>query len=168
MATLIDKINTFENLPQQTVENFNSIFPQTPILFGKNSDEVEIGKILGPVNMRELRVGEEITKHLFSIVTTTTVTSANKSGEYDVNGTLRNNVMEEKEMELDPFEYKLLQYFRGSPSTFHTQKEIAEKLKISLRNVQSIIKRMKERGLVSAEHLVSIHKMEIVVNEEWL
>lgn len=65
MKTLMDKINYFESLPAQTVEEFNKIF------VAKLGDvpggvEVEVGQIAGPDTCRWLTVGSLLVKHDFS------------------------------------------------------------------------------------------------------
>lgn len=167
MSSLIDLINKFENSLQQDVKTFNTVFPLCPLLIGIPSDEVEIGKILGPVNMRELKVGQKEISHLFNIVTTSKFTEGFKYSEFATNDSSENLVLDEKELKLDPFEYKLLQYFRGCQSNLHTQQEIAARMFKSLKGVRSALTRMEKKNIIKSTNLVSIRKMSIAINEEW-
>lgn len=66
MKTLIDKINEFEALPKQTVEEFNKIFTDKPLKDLMNHLEVEIGEIADTDTTRYLMVGNLIVKHSFA------------------------------------------------------------------------------------------------------
>jgi hypothetical protein len=68
MRTLMDKINHFESLQCQTVEEFNKLF--TAKLENVPGDlEVEIGQVFGPDTCRWLSVGTLTVKHEFQPVT---------------------------------------------------------------------------------------------------
>lgn len=65
MRTLIDKINHFESLPSQSVDEFNKIFDVK--LTGLSGDlDVEIGELADTDTTRFLTVGTLIVKHNFT------------------------------------------------------------------------------------------------------
>jgi len=171
-ATIIDKINKFENLPRQTVAEFNLIFTEQA-LEASSEALVEIGAILGPVNRRELRVGGISLPYDFHIPTEDPY-SPNRLGyvkkgtDDDTNANLENTMLEERELEMDPFEYFLLQYFRGSLSNIHTQSEIAARIKKSAKGVGNVIRRMEENGIIEVVPTKLQSKIEVIVKEEWL
>lgn len=193
---MIDRINKFEALPEQTVAEFNKIFYDNQITQGRLEAEVEIGEILGPANVRELIVDGVKTRHEFRIHTNAPalyeaflldVQGARSQGypkddyvktsapkvrrnmqEQQSNANLENLVLEDKEMKLEPIEYMLLQYFRGCQSVFHTQPEIASKISKSVRTIRDTLKRMEEKQILQTNVIPEIHKMAITVNEEWL
>lgn len=174
--TLIDKILAFENAPEQTVCEFNKIFHSDGLTFGNLEDEVAIGKPLGPVNVRALTVGGKEYAHSFSIPQTLSLPGGNdhiafsEKGALTVttNDQLENSILEEKEMEMDSFEYKLLQYFRGSESPYHTQEGIALRLKVSARGVRNVLKRMEQGGIIKTQNVAKLHRMYITIQDEWV
>lgn len=61
---LIEKINKFED-GTETVENFNKIFSNCPILGFSSTDIVTIGECCSPETTRMLTVNEERFRHNF-------------------------------------------------------------------------------------------------------
>lgn len=164
MASLIQRINKFESLPRKTVQEFNKIFTEQKLDGFDLEDEVKIGEIFGPANVRTLRIDGDEVQYAFSVLNTEDL----RYTDYETNENLENLVLEEKELELDPFEYKLLQYFRGCQSTFHTQVEIAAKMKKSLRGLRSALARMEQKKIISTEFIAKVGKTTVTINEEWL
>lgn len=63
--TLIDNINAFESLADETVQSFNSIFVHCPIVGENLSDIVTIGGPCSPETVRFITVGEKVLRHDF-------------------------------------------------------------------------------------------------------
>lgn len=177
MATLIDKLNLFENSANQTVAQFNKIFIGNELSTGNLEDEVVIGEIVGPEDVRILTVGNTKLEHSFTVTVQTMPgierVSLDKTGRLAVqvhtsNENLENLILEEKEMEMEPIEYVLLQYFRGSQSPYHTQVEIAARLRKSARGIRGVLKRMEEKQIIKQKNDPTVHKILVTVNEEWL
>ena len=181
MATLIDKINAFENLPEQTVYHFNKLFPSSEITSGNLQDEVTIGIPTGPENVRSLLVNGGEVFHLFHINSisdneeiqlplgrsnaVTYVRVARKVAE--TNEGTENTILDEDEMKLEPLHYLLLQYFRGCASPYHTQPEIANKLSRSVRAIRDNMKAMDQLNIISIDKSSEHNRMKIAVNEDW-
>ncbi len=169
MATLIDKINKFESLRTQNVFEFNKIFIGSEITQGRLEWEVVIGDILGPENVREVFVNAVSTRHVFVIQTGVPTLSSEFNFLDKGKGDFRlNSVLEEKEMELEPVEYMMLQYFRGCQNTLHTQVEIALKLKKSSKGIRNSMKSMEKKNILKAEVIPQLHKIAVTINEDWL
>lgn len=166
--SLIERFDKLESLPRSTVTEFNKLFPERPIdyiaLGFDLNDEVEIGRIIGPDFVRLLKVDGKEIEHAFNTLSKDERVRA----EFETNANLENLLLPEKELELDPFEYKLLQYFRGCQSIYHTQLEIAVKIRKSLRRVRAVIEKMEEKKIISTEYIPKVAKTTIIVNEEWL
>lgn len=166
--SLIERFDKLESLPRSTVTEFNKLFPERPIdyiaLGFDLNDEVEIGRIIGPDFVRLLKVDGKEIEHAFNTHKDERVTRE----EFETNEKLENLLLPEKELELDPFEYKLLQYFRGCQSIYHTNLEIAVKIRKSLRQVRTVIERMEQKKIIATEYIPKVAKTTITVNEEWL
>ena len=68
MRTLMDKINHFESLPAQTVEEFNKIFTRTELSGLDKTLHVTIGELADTDTTRFLTVGKLVVKHNFTPV----------------------------------------------------------------------------------------------------
>lgn len=185
-----NKIKEFEELPEQTLREFNRVFSGNELDFNPS---VEIGEIVGPANVRKVLVDGKEVKHAFN----TTVSlndlipmdaplgdwSRDKecreeaeeerkkfhSNGITTNAELENMIMTEAEMKLEPVEYKLLQYFRGCQSPYHTQDEIGGRLGITTRSLRDVMKRMEQKGIITTEIvIVSVSRTYVVINDEWL
>lgn len=176
------KISEFENSPEQDVKTFNKIFTDCPLNVNNYSPraEVEIGPILGPEMRRELFVDGVKIEHTFredfflplDLPTNGAVkVFQNKRGSATVttitNQNLENLVIEEKEFDLEPIEYMMLQYLRGCQSEYHTQPEIAGKLKRSLRGIRNCLKSMEQKNIIKVNNIPAHHKLHISINEDW-
>lgn len=173
--TLIDKIGAFENAPAQTLCEFNKIFHSDGITFGNLEDEVVIGKILGPVNVRSIFIGGKEYSHTFDITSSVhmpgeSYVNFDEKGVTSVttNENLKNDFLTEQEMEMNPFEYMLLQYFRGAQSPYHTQEEIAVKLRKSSRGIRNVLRRMEEGGIITTQIVPKLHRMHVTITEDWI
>lgn len=173
-----EKIKLFESLPEQTVQKFNEVFPESILNVNKfnPTSEVEIDDIVGPENRRHLYIDEERIVHTFEIELPKILdenTSARnavlmrKDGTLETNASLENMVMEEKEMELEPIEYVVLQYLRGCQNPYHTQVEIAAKLRRSSKGIRNVLKKMEEKQIIATKSIVNQQRMLITINEEW-
>lgn len=195
MATLIDKINQFESLPKQTVFHFNKIFVGNELSEGNLSDEVTIEDIAGPANVRFLTVGDKRIKHEFNITKNEEFSPIEESNEeprlkpqakkarfkfvqsngtsyltrkkLSDNETAENLVLEDREMQLDPIEYMVLQYLRGCVSVYHTQVGIASRLNKSDRGIRNVLNRMEEKNIIKVKSLPNHHRIEVKIAEEW-
>lgn len=66
MRTLMDKINHFETLPSQNVEQFNKIFTRTELSGLDPTLHVTIGELADTDTTRFLTVGKLVVKHNFT------------------------------------------------------------------------------------------------------
>jgi hypothetical protein len=164
--TIGTRINKFENSAKQTVEEFNKLFKENKLDGFSNDMEVEIGDMIGP-NERLVTVGGVEMKHDFNPGLGELGESFMNIGDITTNRELENEVMTEKEMELEPLEYMILQYLRGARSQFHTQIEIAGKLNKSVRRVRDIMHSLEERKIIEVKNITNIQRLKITVAEAW-
>lgn len=174
------KIHKFEQSTEQTVETFNKIFPESKLNFSADA-EVEIGEIVGPETRRVLLIdGKEIHHTFHSEVLMPLDLPEDLVSDQDykrvflrkdntviTNANLENVVMSEEEMKLEPVEYVILQYLRGSQSPYHTQLEMAQRLNKSARGLRDVIRRMESKKMITVKNIVNHHRFYITVNEEW-
>lgn len=189
MRTLIDKINYFEN-GQETVENFNNIFPECRLEGYYNFANVAIGEPCSPETARLVHInveGNEITiRHNFKpkmelvaptsedvkfrneyVAPSKTASTGERSSKVVYNE--ENSVMTAKEMGLRPVHYYILQYLRGCENTYQTRTEIAERLNICIRSVRNNLNEMQEEGIIEFLDIKTHQpKTVIVINHEWL
>jgi hypothetical protein len=169
------KINQFENAPEQTVSTFNDIFKDCQLLNFPQDAEVEIGEIIGPDLVRAIFVGGVKIKHTFvqefiipldmpfdlrSVV-------MRKDNMLVTNEELENLEMTEEEMKLDPYEYIVLQYLRGCQSPYHTQLEMAKKLNKSARGLRTVLKRLESKKIIETKNIVNHQRIHIRITEDW-
>lgn len=65
MRTLMDRINKFENLPVQTVAEFNKVFTECPLLDIAENLEVDILELADSDTTRFVQAGHLTIKHKF-------------------------------------------------------------------------------------------------------
>lgn len=179
MKSIIDKINEFESGTEHTVEAFNLIFQDCPIEWNNPKAEVEVLGVVGPHNVRDIRVDGCRKRHEFVLPVSNGTTyhdneelvpfedNRKSLKDYPTNENTENIVLSSKELSLCPHEYFILQYLRGCESPYHTYVEISKKLNLADKTVVKYAKQMAAKGILQVSPEIRGHRVFIKIDNAW-
>ncbi len=175
MSSFGKKIQQFENSQDQSIRGFNELFIDAPLKGFSLKCEVEIGDILGPDTRRVVYVdGVPVTHDFrreeggFDEVTTENTGPKGYVRKLDglrTNKNTENFLITDKEVNLGPIKYFILQYLRGSENPYHNVNELIARLKLSKQTINKHLKELSNLGVISVTPEVK-SRTKIVVTEE--
>lgn len=176
MSSFGKKIQKFENSEDQSVRGFNEMFSEAPLKGLSLKCEVEIGDVLGPDTRRVVYVDGVPVTHDFmreegGVDDVTTDDTAGPKGYVRKLDTLVTNkntdnfFITDKEVDLGPIKYFIMQYLRGSENPYHNVNELVTRLKLSKQTVNKHLNELTTLGVISVTPEVK-SRTRIVVNEE--
>lgn len=190
---LIEKINRFEET-SQSVECFNLIFENCPLVSFSESAYVEIGSpgdtdtrryvtvgnktFLHDFSYKERTLGDELYEELLEERRAERTQKVNQKRrraelgkpekpELDKPGD--NLVLSVKELELlNAGQYLLLQYLRGCRSNYVTLTNVGAHLGLSRKTIKKDLQHLTQCGILEVEEVKRVNALKITIEENWL